>query len=98
MLAPFARLQARVNSATRKHLANAIARAGGVDVPVEFDEPYAPAFDGEADARAPECWGPQDGLGHLARFDRIEIDGRPYQVLTAEPDGAGNVRLVLGGV
>lgn len=98
MPAPFARLQARLNAATRKHLANAVARVGGVDVSVEFNKPYAPAFDGDVDARAPECWGAEEDLGGLARFDRIDVDGIPYQVMTAEPDGAGNVHLVLGAV
>ncbi|MBB3642607.1 head-tail joining protein [Variovorax atrisoli] len=96
MPTPFADLEARVNSAVLDRLCNAVAVVGGVDVPVIFEKPYAAPFGGEADATAPECTGPSTGLGALERGDSLTIDGVAYEVITAEPDGAGFVRLVLG--
>lgn len=97
MPAPFAALQDRVNRALDQHLTNALAEVEGVadPVPVEFDEPYAPAFDDQADAQAPECWGPTVALGGLERGDSLRIDGRPFEVVRSKPDGTGRVHLIL---
>lgn len=97
MPAPFAALQDRVNSALDRHLTNALAEVEGVGdpIPVEFDEPYVPSFDGQTDAQAPECWGPLVALSGLERGDSLRIDGRPFEVLRAKPDGTGRVHLIL---
>ena len=95
-LTPFATLQQRVNRAVLGRLADAVAVVEGVEVPVLFSAPYAAPFGGEADAAAPECTGPAVGLGALERGDSLSIGGVAYEVLTAEPDGTGFVRLVLG--
>ncbi|MGO4608421.1 hypothetical protein AB4142_18990 [Variovorax sp. 2RAF20] len=96
MLAPFAATEARANAAVLDRLCNAVAVVGGVDVPVIFEKPYAEPFGGEADAAAPECTGPADGLGALERGDALSIAGVVYEVITAEPDGSGFIRVVLG--
>lgn len=96
MLAPFAASEARANAAVLGRLCNAVAVVGGVDVPVIFEKPYAGPFGGEADAAAPECTGPVDGLGALERGDALSIGGVAYEVITAEPDGSGFIRVVLG--
>lgn len=95
-LAPFANLEQRLNRAVIGRLANAVAVVGGVEVPVLFRQPYAAPFGGEVDASAPECTGPVAGLGELERGGRVTIDSVAYEVLTAEPNGSGVVRLVLG--
>ncbi|WP_295978899.1 hypothetical protein [uncultured Variovorax sp.] len=99
MPAPFAALQDRVNGALDRHLTNALAQVEGAPdpVPVEFDEPYAPSFDDQVDAQAPECWGPAAALGGLERGDSLLIDGRPFEVLRSKPDGTGRVHLILRG-
>ena len=96
MSTPFAALEARANAAVLGRLCNAVAVVDGVDVPVIFEKPYAAPFGGEADAAAPECTGPAAGLGALERGDALSIGGVSYEVLTAEPDGLGLVRLILG--
>lgn len=94
-MTPFAALEARVNDAVLARLSNAVAMVGGVEVPVMFDKPFAAPFGGEADAAAPECTGPEWGLGLLERDGALSIGGVAYEVETAEPDGQGFVRLVL---
>lgn len=96
MSTPFASLEARTNGAVLGRLCNAVAVVGGVDVPVIFDKPYAGPFGGEVDAAAPECTGPVSALGALERGDALSIGGVAYEVQTAEPDGTGFLRLVLG--
>lgn len=96
MDAPFAELEQMANASVLEFLANAIAAVGGVEVPVMFRKPYAAPFGGEVDAAAPECTGPAEGLGELERDSELSIGGVAYKVLTAEPDGVGFIRLVLG--
>lgn len=97
-LAPFASLNQRLNRAVVGRLADAVATVSGVDSPVLFQKPYASPFGGEVDSSAPECLGPESVLGSLERGGQLSIDGVDYTVITAEPDGAGLVRLVLGTV
>lgn len=97
-LAPFANIHQRLNRAVLGRLADAVATVGGVDVAVLFQNPYASPFGGEVDASAPECLGPQAVLGGLERGGQLSIDGVAYEVITAEPDGSGLVRLILGTV
>jgi len=96
MQTPFAALEKRANAAVMARLANATALVGGESVPVIFDLPYDAPFNGEVDAAKPECTGPTALLGGFERGDAISIDGRPYRVERAEPDGTGLTRLVLG--
>ena len=97
MPSPFAALQDRVNRALDRHLTNALAEVDGMAdlVPVEFDDPYAALFDDQADAQAPECWGPVAALGGLERGDSLRIDGKPFEVLRSKPDGTGRIHLIL---
>ena len=97
MPAPFAALQDRVNRALDRHLTNALAEVDGMADPVavEFDDPYAALFDDQADAAAPECWGPVAALGGLVRGDALRIDGKPFEVVRSKPDGTGRVHLIL---
>jgi len=97
MPSPFATLQDRLNRALDQHLTNSLAEVDGVadPVPVEFDDPYAALFDDQADAQAPECWGPVAALGGLERGDSLRIDGKPFEVLRSKPDGTGRVHLIL---
>lgn len=96
LAAPFAALEQRANASVLAALANAVAVVGGVEVPVIFDAPYAAPFASQADAAEPECRGASRDLAGVQRGGSIVIDGRTYQVLRAEPDGAGLTRLVLG--
>lgn len=98
MSTPFAAIEARANSAVLRRLCNAVAVVDGVDVPVIFEKPFAAPFQGAVDAAALECTGPELALGGLVRGSPIEIGGAAYEVLTAEADGAGFVRLVLGSL
>ena len=98
MSTPFAALEARANGAVLRRLCNAVAVVDGVDVPVIFDKPFASPFAGQVDAAAPECTGPEALLGALARGSEIAIGGVTYEVMTAEADGSGFVRLLLGSV
>lgn len=98
MSTPFAALEARANAAVLRRLCNAVAVVDGVDVPVIYEKPYAAPFGGEVDATAPECTGPADALGSLERGHPLSIGGVAYEVITAEPDGSGFVRLVLATV
>lgn len=92
----FASLQQRTNAAVLRHLANAQALLpDGHEVPVIFDTPYADAFDDQIDTAAPQCLGDSAALGALRRDDALLIDGRPYRVQRAEPDGTGLTRLLL---
>ena len=97
-LAPFANLNQRLNRAVVGRLADAVATVGGVEVAVLFQKPYASPFGGEADSATPECLGPMTALGALERGGQLAIDGVNYEVIRAEPDGGGLVRLVLGTV
>lgn len=78
-------------------LTNALAEVDGMTDPVavEFDDPYAALFDDQADAAAPECWGPVAALGELVRGDALRIDGKPFEVVRSKPDGTGRVHLIL---
>lgn len=96
MEAPFAQIERMVDAGVLGHLANAIATVAGRDVPVIFDDPAAHLFDGQVDARAPECSGAVADLGGVARGDTIFVRGAAYEVMRTDPDGAGLVRLTLG--
>lgn len=98
MIAPFAAIEASANRAVLGSLCNAVAVVGGVEVGVIFEKPFAAPFDGAVDAAAPECTGPASVLGTLARGSSIVIGGEVYDVLSAEADGAGFVRLLLGSL
>ena len=96
MVAPFAALEARVNSAVLGRLANAVAAVGeGAPFGVLFDREYADPFGGQIDASTPACTGSADLLGALQRGDSIVIGGETFTVERSEPDGVGFVRLVL---
>lgn len=95
MTASFAALESRLNDRIIGRLANATALVGGREVPVIFDTPYADAFDDHIDTAAPQCLGDSAALGTLQRDDTLRIDGRPYRVQRAEPDGTGLTRLLL---
>lgn len=97
-LAPFAALEQRLNRAVLQRLPDAIAVIGGEDVPVLFQNPFAAPFGGAVDASAPECLGPVAKLGTLERGSSIVIDGVQYEVMRAEPNGAGLVRLLLASL
>lgn len=99
MTAPFAALNQRLNDQIVGRLANALALLpAGVEVPVIFDVPYEDAFDDQVDTAAPQCVGKTADLGALVRDDALLIDGQPYRVRRAEPDGAGLTKLVLYAV
>ncbi len=98
MEAPFAQIERMVDAGVLGHLANAIATVGGRDVPVIFDDPASHLFDGQVDARAPECSGAMADLGGVGRGDTIFVRGAAYEVMRTDPDGVGFVRLTLGSL
>lgn len=62
---------------------------------VLFDRPYATPFGMQADADSPSCQGATADLAGLQRDDAITVDGNPFEVDRAEPDGTGVTNLVL---
>jgi hypothetical protein len=82
-------LEARVNQAAMKKLANALARIDGVDVPVIFDAEYKVGMVGMVGMGASE---PQmvisnadvtsDFIGAL-----VEVNGAAWTVAERKPDG-----------
>lgn len=62
---------------------------------VLFDRPYAAPFGMQADADSPSCQGATADLAGLQRDDAITVDGKPFEVDRAEPDGTGVTNLVL---
>ena len=98
MEAPFAQIERMVDAGVLGHLANAIATVAGRDVPVIFDDPASHLFDGQVDARAPECSGAVADLGAVVRGDSIVVRGAAYEVMRTDPDGAGFIRLTLGSL
>jgi hypothetical protein len=96
MLAPFAPLQQRVNSAMLARLANASVQVGdGEPFAALFDQPYADPFAGQIDAASPTLWASVEQLAGIERNGLLRVDGRPYLALTVEPDGTGMALLTL---
>ncbi|MNV97241.1 Phage Head-Tail Attachment [compost metagenome] len=62
---------------------------------VLFDRPYAAPFGMQADADSPSCQGATADLAGLQRDDAITVDGKPFEIDRAEPDGTGVTNLVL---
>jgi len=93
----FSALEARVNQAAMKKLANALARIGVVDVPVIFDAEYKQGSVG------PIGMGASDPQMVISSADvppefigsNITINGKPWRVADRHPDGQLDAGLTL---
>jgi hypothetical protein len=95
MTAPFAALEARVNDAVRRHLANATADfGGGVVVDVEFGKPYVESLGlvagSELMLRAVASL-----VSAVTINSTVTIDSVAYLIVRIEPDGSGMVTMQL---
>lgn len=85
----FSALEARVNQAAMKKLANALARIGGMDVPVIFDAEYRQGSVG------PIGMGASDPQLVISSTDvpvefvgtDITVNGAAWRVVARQPDG-----------
>ena len=95
MPAPFAALEAKVNDAVRRHLANATADfGGGVVVDVEFGKPYAEALGLVAGSEL-MLRAVADLVAGVNIDDTVTISSTIYIVVRIEADGAGMVNMQL---
>ena len=93
----FSALEARLNQAAMKKLANALARIGGVDVPVIFDAEYRQGSVG------PVGMGASDPQMVISSADvpsefvgaDITVNGKPWRVVDRHPDGQLDAGLTL---
>lgn len=92
----FAAFQALTNASVLQHLANARVLIGGEDVPGIFRNPSQGVAMGmgAADSR-PTVMVASDAVTSEPVDTRIDIDGTPYIVGAAEPDGTGLTVLVV---
>lgn len=92
----FAALQALTNASVLQHLANARVLIGGEEVPGIFRNPSQGIAMGmgAADAR-PAVTVASSAVVNDPVDTRIDIDGIPYMVGAAEPDGTGLTLLVV---
>lgn len=101
VIAPFASREARLGSAVFRHLANAeVSIDGGEAVAGVFAEPGAVGSVGRLgmattlpSVSVPASSVPADPVGLS-----VMVNGVPYELADAEPDGATAIRLILGVV
>jgi hypothetical protein len=95
-MSAFAALEATVNASVLQHLANARVRIAGDEVDGIFTNPaqLAALGAGAADTRPSVVIAaaavPADPVDQF-----IEIDGVPYVIGAADPDGTGMTRLIV---
>lgn len=95
MPAPFAALNARVNTAVRDRLSDAVATIGVAEVAGVFRNGYAEGLSGLAAGSAPSFGCLADDAPGIAVGDALSISGQSYTVASVEPDGAGWLVLIL---
>lgn len=97
MPAPFATLEARVNSAVFKHLANAEGVLDGVPVSGIFDNAYALSNVGVVgmESAGPAFTMATASVPAAVRGKVLVVDGLSYSVQGHEPDGTGVSVLLL---
>ena len=93
MATTFAALQARLNSAQIKHLADKTLLVGGNEVTGIFNNNYVDPFNVETMATMFFC---KVSDVEYVKHEDIVIDGlKVYMVRGVQPDGNGMVRLIL---
>lgn len=95
MPANFAALEDRVNRATFRHLANAMAQVGAAEFAVIFDTEPIEALDGMVDVVGPQASALDADVEVLAYSSAISINGAAYTVTAKRPDGTGVTVLQL---
>lgn len=103
MPAPFAALEARVNAAVIDHLANRVGSftpVAGVarDVSGVFDAEYATQLEQMAGDSTPAFSGRTDQLADATRGSLLTLPEGNFEVVEAQPDGAGMTVLRLRSV
>jgi hypothetical protein len=81
-------LEARVNQAAMKKLANALARIGGLDVPVIFDAEYKVGMVGVVGmgASQPQLVISNSDVPPGFLDSQIQVGGRSWTVVEPQPD------------
>lgn len=100
MATAFAALEARTARAALAHLANAQAQATTrhgevVSFAVIFDNGYAGALGGLADATQPSAQARTVDVADLVQGCAVCIDGDDWHVTDLQPDGTGMSTLLL---
>ncbi len=101
MPAPFAALEARVNSVVFARLPNVVASIdGGEPFGAIFEDAYAVGNVGALGMASsqPVMVVPSARVPAGAEGRPVIVDGVSYRIGTAEPDGGGTVRLMLEAV
>lgn len=92
----FAALQSRVNANVLQHLANARVSIGGAEVPGIFKNQAHVAMLGDGVASSSPVLTLASSAVPADPVDKtIEIDGIPYVIGAADPDGTGLTRLTV---
>lgn len=94
MPAPFAAIEARLNSAVFSRLCNAEAVLDGKPVCVIFDREFQLAFDGIA-TTVPMATAPSASVATATTASLLVVGGDTYRVRSVQPDGTGATRLLL---
>ncbi len=97
-IAPFAALESRLNTAVQRRLANAIAVfAGGLEVPVLFEDAYALGAVGPVGMAAsqPQFDCPSADVPPGAVGGVVVVGGAPYLIAQVMPGVSGMTRVLL---
>lgn len=95
----FRSLESNANAAVLRHLANATVSIGGVDVPGIFANPAGRADLGVGvSTTEPSVQVASDVVMAAPVGQEVAIDGTPYEIVAADPDGTGLTKLTLGRI
>lgn len=96
MATPFADIQARIASATIRHLADATADfGGGVLIDGIYRNPYAEAFGGIVSGSNPSFEALSGALSGIARGASVSVHGKAYTVVKIDRNREGVTLLEL---
>lgn len=95
MAAPFAALEARINTAAMAKLANAVVVRGAETANGVFDGPARELFNGMVHTTEPTLTLAEDALPGLARGQALTVDGVAYEVREVLDSDRGYVTATL---
>lgn len=97
MTAPFAAIEARINTAALAQLSNATATIGAVSFDVIFRNSYGEAL-GFIGGGSPQIACASARVSGVAKNTAVSVDGVAYLVAEIDPDGTGITVLKLEAV